>query len=125
MKTMIFKPVVFEDDAAPDSYESFCKEFEKYFQISFKEFKRRAVITNFDGWNESRYENIMVSYAADHPYYTAYAITYVNNDCGKKLVKIRQYAIDLKNLANSELNQDIEKLYRTIAKDLINIIVKK
>lgn len=90
MKTMMFKPVVFEDDAAPDAYLYFCDNFHKQFEMSFDEFMKKAQKVELDMgyYIEWRYKHIMVTESADHPYKTAYKMQYKDITASNYIVSI-------------------------------------
>lgn len=61
-----------QDDCAPDSMEHFLKEFEKLFNISFKEFKSMSKYSDDIDYFKWEYLNIIVEWCIEYPFYIVY-----------------------------------------------------
>lgn len=66
-----------QDDAAPDSLESFERDFTKVTGLTVAEFKLEATRTDGDDddYLEWAYGNYCLRISADDPYYSLYTVT--------------------------------------------------
>ena len=68
------KPILRQDDCAPDSMEYFEKQFLEMFKITFRQFKIQATKTSNDRGVDYSDGDIKVEWSIEDPFYKVYQL---------------------------------------------------